>query len=545
MNYETSLNQGREAIRQRSWSDAFEHLLNADESGALQPEDVEQLATAAYLIGRDAESVDLWIRAHHAFLERGSVEQAVRCAFWLAISLLGKGDAARAAGWIARAQRLLDDGEHDCVEQGYMLLPQAIRCVSSGDPVEGLEIFTRIAEIGERFRDDDLIIFARHGRGRALMRMGQIEDGVILLDEAMAAVEAGDVSPMVAGSIYCSVIEACQEIYDLRRAQEWTAALTRWCEAQPDLVPYRGQCRVRRAEIMQRHGAWPDALNEAEQACALLARPPGVPAAGDAFYQIAEVYRLRGEFGKAEQAYREAGKWSRKARPGFALLRLAQGDADAAAATITRILEDTSKPVSRSEILPAYVEIMLARDDLQAARAAADELKEIADAFESPFIQAVAAHTEGAVLVAQGENQPALGVLRSAWTAFSGLEAPYEAARVRVLLGLACRELGDDDGAELDFEAAREIFDQLGAASDVARIDDLIGRDRTRSAHGLSPREVEVLRLVASGEANKSIAAQLFISERTVERHLSNIFAKLNVSSRTAAAAFAFEHGLT
>lgn len=545
MNLETSLNQGREAILQRSWSVAFEHLSRADESGALQAEDIELLATAAFLTGRDAEAVELWIRAHHEFQARGVIEKAVRITFWIAINLLNKGDAARAAGWLARGQRLLEENDCECVEQGYLLLPQAIRCVSSGDPAEGLDIFSRAAAIADRFRDKDLIVFARHGRGRALMRLGRIEEGVVLLDEAMAAVEAGDVSPMVAGSIYCSVIEACQEIYDLRRAQEWTAALSRWCESQPDLMPYRGQCRVRRAEIMQRHGAWPDALEEAEQACASLTRPPGVPAAGDAFYQKAELFRLRGELDQAERAYRDAGKWSRKARPGFALLRLAQGDVEAAAAAITRILDEASTPIKRSEILPVYVEVMLARGDILAARTAADELQRLAADFDSPFLQAVAAHADGAVLVAQGKNHDALAPLRSAWTAFSGLESPYEAARVRVLLGQACRESGDEAGAELDFEAAREVFERLGAVPDVDRVDDLIGRTGARSAHGLSPRELEVLRLVASGEANKAIASQLFISERTVERHLGNIFAKLNVSSRTAAAAFAFEHGLT
>ncbi len=539
-----SLEQGRKSSQRQDWADAYYHLSRADEDAPLESEDLERLAVVAYLIGRDAESSDVWARAHHAYLDRGDVENAARCAFWLAFGLLQRRESARGAGWLARARRILDEDRHHCVEQGYLLLPVALKHIFAGENEAAYATFTKAAEFGDRFGDPDLIAFALHGRGRALIRMGDIRQGVTMLDEAMVAVEAGEVSPIVAGNVYCSVIEACQEIFDLARAQEWTAALTRWCASQPDLVPYRGQCLVRRAEILQVHGDWSDAMTEAERACERLARPPGEPAAGAAFYRQAELHRLRGNFSEAEAAYGQANRWGPKPRPGLALLRLAQGEVDAAEAAIRRVAHEAQDRASRSVVLPAFVEILLAAGDVMAARAAADELCEIAAELDAPLLRAVAAQADGAVLLAEGDARGALDALRRAWTDWEELEAPYDAARVRVLLGLACRELGDADTAEMEFDAARWIFEKLGAAPDLAWIDALSRRSAARESRGLTPRELEVLRLVAAGETNKSVADRLFISERTVERHVSNIFAKLDVSSRAAATAYAYENDL-
>jgi tetratricopeptide (TPR) repeat protein len=269
--------RGREAYARQHWSEACEHLLAAANEAPLHAKDLERLATAAYLIGRDEESAEAWARAHQAFLGRGELPRAVRCAFWLAFGLLHRGERARGGGWLARARRILEECGEECVEQGYLLLPAGLERIAAGDATGAYAAFCRAAEIAQRYADQDLTALARHSRGRILIRMGEIEEGVALLDEAMVAVDAGDVSPMVVGDVYCSVIEGCLEIFDLQRAQEWTTVLTHWCESQPDLVPYRGQCLVRRAEIMQLHGDWPDALDEARQACERLTRPPGEP----------------------------------------------------------------------------------------------------------------------------------------------------------------------------------------------------------------------------------------------------------------------------
>jgi DNA-binding CsgD family transcriptional regulator len=343
--------------------------------------------------------------------------------------------------------------------------------------------------------------------------------------------------------MYCSVIATCQQVYAFDRTREWTIALTQWCEGQPDMVAFAGACQVHRAEIMQLLGTWPEAIEEARRACL---RSQGVDrrAAAAALYQQAEVHRLKGEFGAAEEAYRGASRLGLEPQPGLALLRLVQGRSGAAATAIRRVASTTVNRLKRMGLLPAYVEIMLAAGDVQDARNACRELEEIARSFDTEVPDAIAAQARGAVDLAEGSAQAALDSLRLAFEVWQRIQAPYAAARVRVLIGLACRALGDEDGADLEFDAARSICERLGAIPDLARIDSLIKGAPSGHAHGLTPRELQVLRLVAAGKTNAAVAAELFLSARTVERHLSNIFTKLDLSTRTAATAWAYEHDL-
>lgn len=539
-----ALEKGRESFHNNSWSAAFSQLSAADREMPLEPDDLQYLAVAANLIGREDAGKDALARAHQAFLAAGNNRGAARCAFWLGFSLLNNGELAQAGGWLARASRLLADGHETCVEQGYLLIPAGIRSVIEGNLAVAYDAFTRAATIGEQFGDTDLITMARMGQGRVLIRRGETVSGVSLLDESMVAVTAGEVSPMVAGGVYCSVLDACGEIFDLRRAHEWTSALERWCASQPDIVPFRGHCLVRRAELLQLRGSWPDALEELRQACERLSYPTLKPQIGAAFHRIGDLYRLRGQFAESEEAYAKASQWARSPTPGLALLRLAQGKPDAASVAIRNVASAVKEPGARAAVLDAYVGIMLAANDVPAARIAADELAEIAARFDAQLLNALAMRANGAVLLAEGDANAALGLLRQAFAAWRDIDAPYEAARVRVLVALACRQMGDSASADMELDAARTVFQRLAAAPDLTRVEALLRKPSATPDGPLTSREIRVLKLVASGSTNREIATTLGISEKTVARHLSNIFNKLDLSSRTAAAAWAYQHGL-
>ncbi|WP_300012807.1 LuxR C-terminal-related transcriptional regulator [Pseudonocardia sp.] len=537
--------RGREAYARRAWQDTYDVLSAADEHSPLDAPDLDRLGMAAHLIGRDEAAVASLERAHHAFLDQGETGRAVRCAFWVGMFLVQRARYAEGGGWLGRAGSLLDEQASDSVEHGYLMIPAALQTMGSGDPVAAFEVFGEAAGIARRFGDPDLVALSLLGRGQALVAMGEVHRGVSMLDEAMVAVTTGDVSHVAAGIVYCALIIACRDVFDWGRAQEWTVALSRWCADQQDLKPYRGQCLVHRSEIMQLRGEWSDAMVEVQQACSHLADPPGDPVLGMAHYQQAELLRLRGDFARAEQSYRTAGESGHSVHPGLALLRLAQGRVPDAVAAIRRVVaEAEGDRVKRSRVLSAFVEIVLASGDVAAARPAVEELDELGGELDAPYLRAVAGSARGAVLLADGDARAACRVLRRAWTAWQELDAPYEAARVRVLMAQACGELADHDTASMELDAARRVFEQLGATPSLARVAELSGTTTPDAPGGLSPREVEVLGLVATGATNREVADRLIISEKTVARHVSNIFGKLGVTSRAAATAYAVRHEL-
>jgi DNA-binding CsgD family transcriptional regulator len=535
------LEHGRRAYEQRAWTDAHESLAAADRESPLAAEDLELLATAAYMLGRDDEYVGVMERAHVALLDRGEPLRAARVAFWIAVNFALRGEMGATTGWLGRARRLVERQPGEFVERGYVVLASMFEHRAAGDYDAAMAATAEAAAIGEHFGDADLFALATEDRGALLIAIGRIAEGLRLLDEAMVAVTAGELSPMVSGFVYCGVISGCQAAHEPRRATEWTAALTRWCEQQPGLVSFTGTCLAHRAELMQLRGAWPDALAEARQAGERCARAGNARGAAEARYREGELHRLRGELAAAEDAYRDAHRGGCEPQPGLALLRLAQGNGQAAAAAIRRAVGETPGPARRVVLLPAEVEILLAVDDVDGAADACAALEELTRSWEGAMIEAVAGHARGAVELARGDARAALVPLRRAGDAWRELDAPYEAARTRVLAGLCCRVLGDEDTGALELEAARDAFGRLGAAPDVARVDAVIAPPAT---HGLTARELEVLRLVAAGRSNREIAELLVISEHTVARHLQNIYAKLRVSSRTAASAFAHSHDL-
>ena len=521
--------------------DAFECLSRGDAASELGADDLELLATAAYMVGRDDAYVRALERAHHAHLDAGEGLRAARCAFWAGLCLEFRGETGMATGWFGRARRLIEREGGDCVERGYLLIPELKEQGDRGDFEAVHSTATAAAQIAERHRDADLLAMAVHEQGRALVTLGRVGEGLGLLDEVMVGVTAGELSPIVTGLMYCSVIDGCQEAHALRRAREWTTALSHWCEQQPEMVSFTGRCLVHRAEIMQLHGSWADALAEAERARERFEQGANPGAAGEALYRQGEVRRVRGELAAA---YQQASRLGLEPQPGLALLRLAQGQADAAAAATRRLAAETTAAVERVAVLPAHVEVMLAIGAIDEAHAASRELAVIAGGFESELLNAVAAQAGGAVELASGDARAALVPLRQAVKALRELDVPYETARAQMLVALACRALGDEDSATFELEAARDVFEELGAAPDVSRVDALTRDTAGDDTHGLTARELDVLRLVAAGDTNKAIAARLVISERTVDRHVSNILAKVGAPSRAAATAYAYEHHL-
>ncbi|GLQ54008.1 LuxR family transcriptional regulator [Devosia nitrariae] len=537
------LSIGRDCFGRHDWADAFAVFSRIDREAPLSAEDLERLAISAYLTNRDEDALRAFDRAHRAYVEANDCTRAVRTAFWLGFRLASRGQTGPASGWFSRAKRLLQRHGKDCVERGYLMIPVIEEKLAEGDFDSALHEAKNAADIGERFQDADLLSVALHLQGRALLRKGSVAAGLALLDEAMVAVIEDELSPLMTGLIYCSVIEACHDIYAFDRAREWTSALAAWCSKQPQIVAFTGTCLVHRAEIMQLAGAWGDAIAEAGRACErfLDGFDPQPPAT--AFYQRAEMHRLRGELDAAEEDYRRASRFGHEPQPGLALLRLAQGRKDAAIAAIRRVIGTTKDRLHRARLLPAYVETAISVGELGEAKQACGELEEIAAAFKSTVLSAMANQARGALALANRDAGAALVTLRPAFEVWNAIDAPYEAARIRIQIGLACRAQGDGDGADFEFAAAKAGFDRLGAYPDLRRVEDLMARPRA-GLHGLSQRELQVLRLIATGKTNKAIADELFLSERTIERHVSNIFTKLDLSSRAAATAWAYGHHL-
>lgn len=536
MTASSAIEKWRSAYGERRWADAVAYW-DALESPPAGATDAERAATAMWLVGRQHDSIDLLTSAHTSHLEAGDDAGAVRTAVWLAIGLADLGEQARAGGWAARARSTAERLPEEDPARALAMLPFALVALFRGDVDDaeaGFGSALRIAR-GAGAETGDVGALACLGTGQARIMGGRYAEGVLLLDEAMVAVTAGEVTPIASGIIYCAVIDFCRLAWDVRRATEWTAALDRWCRSQSTMLAYSGQCEANRADLMRLHGRWDDALACAEEAVRRAAQ--GDRDAGfSAPYQRAEILRLRGDFDAADDAYRAAGATGWPPEPGHSLLRLAQGRIDEARTQLDRALEVVD-PATRRVLLPASVEIALAAGDSAAGRVAADELLELAARVEAPLLQAAGALADGRVLRAEGRADAAAPRLQAAVAAWAALDAPYHAARSRAELAHALDDLGDHRAAAEERRHACEIFERLGA---VPAMEWCTGTERMPG--DLSPREHEVLRLLATGATNRQIAHELTLSEKTIARHLENVYAKLGVPSRAAATAWAFEH---
>jgi ATP/maltotriose-dependent transcriptional regulator MalT len=527
------LERGRTAYLERRWDVCVEALRTADAEEPLSVDDATLLGLSLYMTGDDVASTDVLARTHRQALAEERWDQAAETAFWMGFLLVNAGEPARGGAWLARSRTIAEEHGVGGAMATFPDVVEARGMVQSGHVDDGMALAASAARVGRHEGNANLEVLARLVIAWGLLRQGRREEALASFDDAMLLVSGSELYPTVAGLAYCAVISACMSVLDVPRAREWTGVLSDWCDAQSGLVAYRGQCLVHRSQLKAMGGDWTGALDEARAACAR----PGRAGIGDAWYQIAELHRLRGGYDEAEAAYREANTHGRQPEPGLALMRLAQGRVGEAVTTFRRLHAEPDR-LDRADILAGCVEAMLATGDLATARAAAEELAAQADGL--PLVhRARAAEAEGAVRLAEGDPVAALASLRTACGTWRELGMPHDAARVRARMGDACRALGDESSASLEYDAARAEFVRLGARPDLERLD-----RATAPAGGLTGREIEVLRLVASGHTNRVIARELVLSEKTVARHLSNIYAKLDIGSRAAATAYAYDHGL-
>lgn len=538
---DATLERARAALARFDWPAAYSMLAGTAEASG--PEAQAVLAEAAWWLGQLDECITAREQAYARFERAGEGRAAARMAMLLYDDQCFKGRRAVARGWLQRAKRLLE-AEPACLERGQLLTREAEVAHGEADLERAIDRARQALELGRALGDADLVADALQCTGRLLIAAGRPAEGLAFLDEAMLSVAEGTLGPFATGKVYCSLISACEELGDYQRALEWTDVGARWSEDHPSAV-FPGLCRVHRAELLQLKGAWAEAEEEARRACTELC-DVHLFNAGAGFYGIGEVRRRLGDLDEAQAAFRRAEEMGFQPQPGLALLRLAEGRVDAAAAEITRTLsEEPWDRLRRAKLLPAYVEIVLAAHDVESARIAVEELDAIAAEYRTPGLSGAALLTRGRLALAEGDVRVACGTLRQALHEWEALDLPYEMASTRVLLGLARREAGDEDGARASLDAAVALFQRLGAGADAGRARALReDGDPASLPAGLTAREAEVLRLVATGLTNRDVAGELFLSEKTVARHLSNLFVKIAVSSRAAATAWAFEHGI-
>ncbi|MFE5792467.1 LuxR C-terminal-related transcriptional regulator [Streptomyces sp. NPDC056503] len=538
--------RARDAVSREAWAEAYAllHACDRHPDQALTAEDLAALSDAAWWSGHLDESVAARLRAHSAHVAAGDHRAAGMAAWWLHYEYAGLGRPAVAAGWLHRARHHLD-GLPPCPEQSFLAWTDAEEATARGDGGAALSATARMTRLAEGSGSPDLLALSRQAASAALLAQGRRAEGLALLDEAMCAAEAGELSGVFTGWLYCLALTQCMESADFGRAVEWTRTAMEWCATTDGGDnPFRGVCRAHRVEVLDLLGEWTAAEEEARQACREVP-VDCLEAAAASYLAAGDVQRRQGRLDEAARSYTHAHELGRLPQPGLALLRLAQGHADAAAAGLRLALacQDARQgPLARARLLAASTEVSLAVGAVRDAAGAAAELDALAG--DVPLLRALADTASGAVALA-GSPEEALPVLRRALDGWLRLRVPYEAAQTRMLVAAGDRAAGDEEAARLELAFARDAFERLGATPDARRAAALLSAAaRRRLPGGLTAREAEVLRLVAGGATNKGVARALVISEHTVARHLNNVFAKLGVSSRSAATAYAYAHGL-
>ncbi|WP_413450515.1 LuxR C-terminal-related transcriptional regulator [Georgenia phoenicis] len=520
-----ALARARSAHTDRRWATAFAAFADAERAAPLHPRDLDHMAECAHLLHRMDEYFAARELAYQRHLDRGDDAAAALSSFWIAAQHLHDGEVAHGTGWLQRLERLASEADDERLT-GYLSLARSFPAVAGGDLDAAASLTTAAARAARESADTDLAALALHQAGLVRLAAGRVQEGCALLDEAMVVVTADRASSMVTGIVYCGVISGCWEIYDVGRAREWTDAMSGWCATQPEMTGFVGECRVRRAELLQLVGDW----DRADTLLVGLDDDVDRTSAALAACVRGDLARLQGRWEDADAAYAAAARDGWEPQPGLALLRLARGSTQAAAAMVRRALAESSTVARRVPLLAAGVEVLLAVGDETRAHALAEELTALGERQDSDLVRAVAAQAQARLSLSAGRPEDAGAAARRALATWVRVAAPYEEARTRTLVAAAWHALGDHESADRERATAREIFTSLGAQPDLEALD-------RRAREVLTAREVEVLRLVATGATNRAIAERLVLSERTVDRHVSNILTKLDVSSRAAAAA--------
>ena len=527
------------AVTRTDWTARYDEL--SARRDALSAVELDELGLAAWFIGRETESERAWDDAHRAYLDLGDPDAAMQCAFWLGFTLGEHGHPVKAAAWLSRLLELCPAYPSARAEV-LEVIGQSFAAYQTGRLGDSAEQNERAVSLARALGEHDLEVLATMGLGRALVMSGRMQEGFACMDRVMLAISSGAVSDRAAGPAYCAVIASCLERWDVERARVWTRDLSDWCDAQRGLEPFRGECSVNRAAVLRLGGEWGEAATTLTEVCYIERRTETLE---NAFYSLGELHRLAGRAAEADTAYRRAAALGRDVQPGLALLRRDTGRRAAARAGIARALEASPAPGARAEMLAAQADLETDHGDLEVARNAERQLRDLAELLDTAYLRALADRASALVHIATDAPDRALPLLRGSWSTWRRLEAPYEAAITRMHLGRSARALGDEDAAQLEFDAARTVLTELGAVPDLDRLERAAAQPgAARADGGLSRRELEVLQLIARGRSNRDIAHDLFLSERTVARHVSNILTKLGLVNRTAAANFAFEHGL-
>ncbi|AKK26107.1 helix-turn-helix transcriptional regulator [Mycobacterium sp. EPa45] len=532
MAHDDELQAARSAYAHGDWRTAYDQFTAAQETQELSTDDLSSYGMAAWRLGYGRQSMQLSEQAFNRLNAANDVQGAAMKAVEVALQWLNGGNWAITRVWLNRARRLNEKHPDDQV-LAYVLYLESALAGEEGHRDLAAELVEQLGEVTTRLNSPGFNALLSTATGVTMLPFARTTEAFAQLDEAMMPVLADQVPVDWAGDIYCAVIHECHRMADLSRMRSWFEAMEVWRQGPKVSSSWYGTtCEVHKMDL---HSATKDYAHVEQRLLDALAKLGDFPStAGQGYYELGEVRRRRGDIAGAREAFDKARDLDHDPQPGEALLRCQLGEDTAAATDLRMRIDAEHDSINRVRLLPAAVDIALARNKIDEADQCCTELEADAEKFDSPGFRAWALQARGAVLVKQSREAEALPILQDALRRYRSTQCRYDMAQVYEWMSLARRGTGDIAGAEADAANAAAIYQQLGAVSTRAV--------PAAAPGGLTKRELEVLAGVAAGLSNRDVAKKLFISEKTTARHLANIYVKIGVSSRTAAAAWAHEN---